>query len=55
LNCAICNFILPHGNLAELNCKNELLKHFERSLILAKDEIRRLKREIKQYEEFTYP
>jgi len=47
LKCAICDFILPHGNLAEKNCKEVLLRHFERELILAKDEIKRLKRELK--------
>jgi len=48
LNCAICDNLLPHGNLAEKNCRQVLLRHFERELILAKDEIKRLHREIKQ-------
>jgi len=43
LICAICDRELPHGNLAEQLCRKELLRHYERELILAKDEIKRLK------------
>jgi hypothetical protein len=47
--CIICNFILPHGDQAELNCRMELIKMFEAHLIQAKIEITELKAELESY------
>jgi len=53
LNCAICSFILPHGDLAEKNCKQVLLKFFEKKLIEAMEEIKDLKQVIESFESET--
>jgi len=42
MNCAICDRKLPHGNLAEKMCQKDLLKHFEKELLIAKAEIKKL-------------
>jgi len=48
LICAICDRELPHGNLAEKLCRKDLLKFYEKQLILAKDEIKLIKWQMKQ-------
>ena len=47
MNCAICHYSLPHSDLEEKHCQREVLKHFERSLIEAKAEIKKLELELK--------
>jgi len=42
MNCAICSRKLPHGDLAEKLCQRELLKHYEKELLIAKAEIKKL-------------
>ena len=48
MKCAICNRELPHGNLSEKLCKQELKKFFEKQLIIAQDEIKELNRDLKE-------
>jgi len=46
--CAICDRELPHGNLAQKLCKQELKRFYEKQLVIAKDEIKELNRQLKE-------
>jgi len=48
--CEVCGFILPHGNDAEKNCKLEFIKYYKLQIIIAQNEISRLKDEVKFYD-----